>query len=49
VRSRDVRFVNLWKRLVRKGVVALRIVRDNRRRLVTENKYLETVEIDFNK
>jgi hypothetical protein len=43
----EVRFVNLWKRLERKGAVGSRIVRDDRRRLVMEKNCLETAEMDF--
>lgn len=47
VRSRDVRLGNLWKRLGMKGIVWSMILRENRRRLVTERNCLETSERDL--
>jgi hypothetical protein len=47
VRLRELRFVNLSKRRQRKGRVGLRIVSENRIRLMIERSCLETREREF--
>jgi hypothetical protein len=46
-RSREMRFVNLWKRRGRKGHIDSRIARENWRRLVIERNCLDTTDRDL--